>query len=171
MGADLHIHVATEDLLEELKKFRLKTGWSSEIGNFYTEALVEGKWVHENDLKDEDWGKIEKTRDVPVSLDEDAIFDTPNVWVGEVSWLKAMIFNDKETFIPATVEQVRSLVWEPTIINPALIEKVKEAFSLPNNTKKEGGVFGGEGYRLANQDEVTKFLTSHIGQYAFCISW
>lgn len=96
----------------------------------------------------------------------------PSVWIGEVSWLKAGLLEDSDTFIPQTVMKVHEIIGEDLpVIDDALIEKVRGAFELPNNTKKPDGVMNGNGYALAKVDEVVKWLEEHKGEKAFTISW
>lgn len=91
----------------------------------------------------------------------DLIDDAPNVWIGEVSWLKAMVFDDRERFVPNTVQAVSDIIGEDLpVIDDALIARVREAFSLDNGTD----------FDLANVDDVCKFLETHRGKRAFTVS-
>lgn len=90
------------------------------------------------------------------------IAETPQCWVGEVSWLKAALFKDEETFVPNTVAQVSSIIGEDLpVIDDQLIEKIARAFDAPNDTS----------YSLANKDEVVAFLEEHKGLRCFTASW
>jgi hypothetical protein len=148
MGADLHIHIfegITEDDLRAMK--------SSTLGSKYFN-------LHDN----MPWEEKKKVYE--------RIDNTPNIWIGEVSWLKAGLMEDADTFIPNTVGDIAELVGEelPTI-DDEFIEKVVKAFDQPNNTAKEDGVWNGKGYSLADPNEVKDFLEQHRGKKVFQISW
>ena len=88
--------------------------------------------------------------------------NTPQIWVGEVSWLKAALFEDSESFIPDPVGAISELVGEDLpVIDDSFIVKIKEAMAIPNET----------GYSLANAEEIVVFLEEHKGKRVFTISW
>jgi hypothetical protein len=88
--------------------------------------------------------------------------DTPNVWVGEVSWLKANLADDADTFIPGPVQKVHDLIGEDLpVIDDALIAKVREAFNDENKTT----------YNVAPPAKVLEFLEQHKGEKVFTVSW
>lgn len=101
-------------------------------------------------------------RSDPMGAEWRRVSDSPQVWVGEVSWLKAALVGDSETFIPSTVGRVHEVISENLpVIDDTLIASVGAAFNLPNTT----------GYRLAERDKVIAFLESHRGKRAFTVSW
>ena len=190
MSADLHIHVClTGEEERQALLWQKKTVWCSEIGNAYTEYFHNGEWIHEEvfmSLSDEEqdkfydaWDKHKAAhptetirsnsfmRDIPlVGLDEKIIQRTKNIWIGEVSWLKASLFGDDgEKYIPTTVMEISSAVHEENfglkVIDDELIKLVSEAFDKPNTTN----------YRLANKKEVIRFFKKHKGKKCFQISW
>jgi hypothetical protein len=174
VSADLHIHVAkTEEEIKHATLYQKKTFWGSDIGPAYHEFLYEGKWYHEEDFyeKFED-ARPEDVRDVPLKdLNEKIVDRTENIWVGEVSWLKAALFGDSETYIPDTVAEIHEACCGMKTIDDDMIDKVKKAFELKNNTIKENGVWNGSGYRLAKVQEVVNFLEKNKGHKSFTISW
>lgn len=90
------------------------------------------------------------------------IADTPNVWIGEVSWLKAAFCDNDETFIPNTVGEVHDIIGEDLpVIDDELIQKILKAFDLENKTS----------YSLAKKEDIEKFLLEHKGKKAFTVSW
>ena len=137
MAADLCIHVITPEFTEEdYKKFQAST-----LGSKYFNP------------KDND-------------KDFNALFEkcsgTPQVWVGEVSWLKAALFDDAETFIPDPIDEIHKIIGEEfPIINDELIKKIREAIGAENTT----------GYNLGSADDILKFLEENKGKKAFTISW
>lgn len=136
MAADLHIHVFEEIIEDDLKAFFCNT-----IGSKYFDPGIESKdW-------DEAFQKIARTHDI---------------WIGEVSWLKAGLFNDSDRFIPKTVENIQELIGEELpVIDDELIEKILDAFDSENKT----------GYRIAKKEDVEKFLIENKGKRVFTVSW
>lgn len=89
------------------------------------------------------------------------ISDTPNVWVGEVSWLKAALFED-DTFIPDPISKISEIIGEDLlVIDDALIGRISRALTLPNETV----------YHLAQAEKIISFLTDNKGERAFTVSW
>lgn len=137
MAADLHIHVMTEDMSED------------DLRVFFSNALG-SKWF--NPGVDKDYESPEYKR----------VIDSPNVWIGEVSWLKAALLEDNDTFVPDPVGNISELVGEDLpIIDDDFIIKVDAALRVPNFTD----------YTIAEPDKVVKFLEEHRGKRVFAISW
>lgn len=136
MAADLSIHI-----LEGCSESDLAIFFAHTMGSTYFNLSLR------SDPMGDEWRRVS---------------DSPQIWVGEVSWLKAAIFGDSETFIPSTVGQVHEVIGEHLpVINDALIAEVGSAFDLPNST----------GYRLAERSKVIAFLESHKGKRTFTVSW
>jgi len=130
MGADMHIHIVTDDVTPRmLSKFGAE--W----------CIADGEW--------------HKAYEV--------ISDTPQVWVGEVSWLKAALFDDKHAYLPGAVERIAAIIpcSHSVPITNDLIEQVGKAFDIPNTTQ----------YDLASRDQIVAFLNEHKGNEAFTVSW
>lgn len=91
----------------------------------------------------------------------DRFSNTPSVWVGEVSWLKAWLFEDS-SYVPDPVAKVSELIPHNrfTLVDDALIGKVREALLLPNTTPYGTAV-----------DGVVEFLQQHKGEQVFTVSW
>lgn len=89
--------------------------------------------------------------------------NTPNIWVGEVSWLKAALFDDSDSFVPDSVATIAELIPSSrfTLIDTQLVEKVKAALQIENKTS----------YSTTGDDSVVEFLNNYLGKYAFTISW
>lgn len=139
MAADLHIHIF-EGLTEE----DMKIFFSNTIGSKYFDE--ESTEKTEN-LYDQTYDKIAKTS---------------SIWVGEVSWLKAALFEDSENFIPSTVEHIDKVIGEDLpIIDDELITKIISAFDLENKTR----------YELAKKEEIENFLINNKGKRIFTVSW
>lgn len=139
MAADLHIHVFSEGELEE-----------DDFATFFSNALG-SKWFTWDSASPEERDKV-----------LDKISHTPNIWAGEVSWLKAALFEDKSSYIPSTVDKINRIIGEHLlVVDDNLIAEIKEAFTLPNSTS----------YSLALCEEVVAFLEEHKGKRAFTVSW
>jgi hypothetical protein len=149
MAADLHIHI-----FEGITEDDLRVMNSHTIGSKYFNFNACLPWEEERKISDK-------------------VGNTPNIWIGEVSWLKAALYEDgADTFIPNTVGDIADLVGEDLpIIDDEFIAKVVAAFKQPNNTAKEVGPWSGKGYSLAKAEEVKAFLELHKGKKVFQISW
>jgi len=140
MAADMHIHVFGEGQLTE-DDFRI----------FFSNVLG-SKWFQMN--RGEAYEK------------DDALyhkFDAcPNIWVGEVSWLKAALFSSPEDFIPDPVGEVNEIIGEDLpVVDDELIKKIEAALKLANNTS----------YAISTSDQIVEFLRKHKGKRAFTVSW
>ncbi len=152
MAADLYLHI-----YEGIEEKDLAIFFSNSIGSKYfnldnrknaennrREGSGEGNW---KESWEESYEKIAKT---------------PNIWIGEVSWLKAMLFEDRDIFIPSTVDMINDIIGEVLpIINEELITKILNAFDLENKTC----------YELAKKEDVEKFLVENKGKRLFTVSW
>ena len=171
MSADFTIHVCKTKKEEYQAELFLKCDcYSSEVGNAYTEVKVNGEWIS---LRDYDYeAETEDMRTIAIpDLDDKVIYKTKSIFIGEVSWLKASLFEDGGDYIPDVVASISELIDGLTVIDDELIEKVKEAFQQPNNTIQENGVWGGNGYKLNDPKKVIKFLKQHKGRKCFTVSW
>jgi len=138
MAADMHIHI-----LEGVTEHQVKRFGSSTLGGpFCNYVSYQENSKHFND-------------------DYDAISCTPQIWVGEVSWLKAAFSDDPEAFIPDMVGFVRAEFDDGlVVIDDAMIERVEAALQAPNTT----------GYSVGD-NEIVEFLKEHKGKKAFTVSW
>lgn len=134
MAADLHIHVQTKEITEDILRV------------FKGPLMIGGPEDNSNN-----WDNAYRI-----------ISQSPNVWIGEVSWLKAGLLGDSDEFIPSTVQQVYDLIGdELPELTDDLIKKILKTFNSKNNT----------GYELAESEEVEKFLLKHKGNKVFTVSW
>lgn len=92
-----------------------------------------------------------------------AVGSTPSIWIGEVSWLKAALFDDAEAFVPDTVQTIASLIGEELpVLDNELTSKILGAFEQPNQTD----------YSLnAAPEQLRTFLRTHTGKRVFTVSW
>lgn len=87
--------------------------------------------------------------------------NAPNIWIGEVSWLKAWITEDDESYIPSTVGAIQEVIDDHfPVIDDALIGRISEALSLPNKTS----------YRLNKPEAIMAWLAQHRGERVVTIS-
>lgn len=144
MAADLHIHVFTDEFTEE----HYKTFSSNSIGSRFFRP------------EEPDYDKqFEKENGCNLY---DLLAETPCVWIGEVSWLKAGLFNDVESFVPDAVMKINGLIDEDfPVIDDKFIKDVADALDLENATS----------YDLAKKEDVVSFLEEHKGKRVFTISW
>lgn len=139
MAADLHIHVF-EGIDEEV----LRAFFSNILGS---------KWFNPNS------GLPRGARQWEAAVR--CIEKTPQIWIGEVSWLKAALYG-LESFVPEPVRQIHELIGEdlPTL-DDVLEKNILAAFAAENAT----------GYRLARVDDVRAFLAEHKFKKLFVVSW
>ena len=118
-------------------------------------------WVSEEELR------IFRN-EVPHTMEEwldayDSIYcGCPSVWVGQVSWLKAIVTGDDQGFIPGPVQAVWGIFGKNFVeITDEVISLVSAAMDNPNSTS----------YALNEKSKVVSFLRRNIGERAFIISW
>jgi hypothetical protein len=142
MAADLHIHVLTPPCTEET----LREFFSSTLGS---------KWFT--------WhaAATHKPRDLDDPMDPThLVANTPSVWVGEVSWLGAML--GQEDTVPDTVQLVHGLIGERLpVLDENLRRMLIEALKSPNDTS----------YDTTDKDPIVAFLDEHMGERLFTVSW
>lgn len=94
----------------------------------------------------------------------DLISATPDFWIGEVSWLKAALLEDPESYIPDPVAKVSEIVGSDfPIIDGPLIEALVGALQ-PSG--------GSNGYSTCeNSSKLREFLETHKGKKVFQVSW
>lgn len=89
--------------------------------------------------------------------------ETSQIWVGSVSWLKAGITDDKETYIPDIVNKIHTIIGEDfPIVNDDLIKKIEAAYDECVNKTS---------YSVEKKGKVVDFLKEHKGKKACTISW
>lgn len=140
MAADLSIHV-----LEGVTEDDLSVFFSHTLGSKHCKLFEK---FPEQAAQDKAWS---------------AVSESPSVWVGEVSWLKADLLDAKEEFVPDIVGQVHEIIGENLPeIDDALIGKIHGAFfkSKPHTL-----------YKVAEKEYVMKFLEEHRGKRVFTVSW
>ncbi len=74
-----------------------------------------------------------------MSKNHDRIANTPHFDVGEVSWLKAGLIEDPDRYISGPIDKLsdifpNSLVKDFTVITDEVIDRVKEAIGVTNQT-------------------------------------
>lgn len=147
MAADLHIHAADESITEA----HMAAMFSNLMGS---------KWFNPKSIGELE-GRTEEEKRRGLQLHQETVA-CPSIWIGEVSWLKAGLLDDPDTFVPAPVQAIADLIGEELpVIDDELISKIMAALDLPNATD----------YLLANPAEVRTFLEEHRGKRAFTISW
>lgn len=144
MAADLHIHVLTDDVTSE------------DLADFFASSLG-SKWF--------DMGRaaaLQRNFEAMMA-NHKKVGDTPNVWVGEVSWLKAGLTNDAETFVPDPIGKIHDLVGEdlPTLDDALITSVVAVLRAIPNQTQ----------YSITTPEKVMEFLLQHKGRRVFQVSW
>ena len=143
MGADLAIHIFDE---KTMKEEHIKAFFSSTLGSKHFSGFFV-KTRKDRELEDEAKTLVMKTKSVEV---------------GGVSWLKAAVTEDNDTYVPLTVKTVLDLIGEDLpVLDEELLNKILEAFDEPNTTT----------YSLNKKQKVEKFLKENMGKRLFTVSW
>lgn len=147
MAADLHLHVRTPECTDAV----MRSFFGNTIGS--------------------SWGPTSLTDVLSAPASEhdrwmdacDTISKTPQVWIGEVSWLKAALFDDGETFVPDPISEIAELVGDDCTaeLTDEMIDRIIDALTRPNSTS----------YSIASIDDVRPWLEEHRGKPIFCVSW
>lgn len=147
MAADLHIHVMEDGCTEDdIVRFFGNTLGSKHFSIFSNTHRNEGG----KPFYEQDWYK--------------RVSSSPNIWVGEVSWLKQAFLSEEEgEFVPDIVAEITEIIGEDLpVCDDSLIAKVKEAYirSEPH-----------EFYSTEYSNTVIDFLKEHRGKRLYTISW
>ncbi len=170
MSADLHIHVVDPIELEKDVRQSFRSNYSSTRGdgwvNIELRIKYDGVWYSQNELLDKfddiEKEKVQSRREIVLKYDEKKVQATDNVWIGEVSWLKAGLLGDSDTFIPGPVQQIQDLISNKLpVITEEFIESVVKALKSENTTS----------YHISKPKPVIAFLKKHIGKKVYTISW
>ena len=125
MAADLHIY-ALEDCPRTIELLDLLERATARF-----EVGPDGEWVLIDAEEDLDWGQ----------LWGEAFDDKDNVWIGEVSWLKAALMEDgKQLWIPGAVHQIDAMLTDAPVLTPLLATRSMVAMNQPNDSWYGRGV-------------------------------
>ena len=173
MAADLHIHI-----YENLTENDMIIFFRNYIGSKYSrmtpifDSLPESptkKQIEQFknkiiDAEEQDRAFNEEMKKQHLNRDivSEKMSNTPNIWVGEVSWLKAAFCENGERFVPSPIMKISELIDENLpVIDDHLIGQIVDAMKLSNTT----------GYSLEHSDNIRNFLEQHKGKQCFTISW
>jgi hypothetical protein len=93
----------------------------------------------------------------------EAVSNSSNVWIGEVSWLKAGLTGD-DGYVPEPVEAVAKLIGEDLpVLDDELRARLNGALGL-DQTRAPG-------YDTAEADDVSKWIDEHMSERLFTVSW
>lgn len=157
MAADMAIHV-----FESIDEWDLAVFKHNVLGSKYWNGSLLGSYqsTHPMPTKGWEWSKGTKQSDWDVAYAR--IAETPNVFVGEVSWLKAALFEDSASFVPDPISAVYDLIGENLpVIDDHFLDLIAKALQLENRTS----------YSLTHWNEVMAFLELHRGKRVFTVSW
>jgi hypothetical protein len=169
MAADLHIHI-----FEDIDEKDMEIFFCTTVGSKWSPTTKVMKSIPPDISKDkyyesETFRKLFDEATVKTDkLDKrwsetcSKMSKTPNIWIGEVSWLKAALFDDNERYIPDPVSAVNNIIGEDLpVIDDELVSKIVTALGLENKTS----------YAVTEPIEVKQFLEKHKGKRVFAISW
>jgi len=165
MSADLHIHVIpNEPVTATAYEFHpVYKSWK--VSRIITDAEFASFF---GNCMDSRWFRGFDDRSVETTFDREAnalMTYTPNVWVGQVSWLKAALFDEEGKYVPGPISQISDIIDENLpVIDDDLIEKIGKALFTENTTSYSIN-------NKPNDNEVIKFLQKHKGLRCFTVSW
>jgi hypothetical protein len=95
------------------------------------------------------------------------VTDSDQIWIGEVSWLKAAITEDVDSYVPEPVQAVNELIGESLpVLDEDLKKKIIDACIAPRQSQ------GASWYQSTDKVEaLAKWLDEHMGQKLFTVSW
>jgi hypothetical protein len=152
MAADLYIHATLATRRYTAR--RLRVAWANSFGGRWDRNILRN---HNAFLKSLKWPR----QDAEDAARHWVFKSCDMIWIGEVSWLKADITGDLDTYIPQPVRAVSDAIGEriPTLC-PVLADRIMGAVNLPNVTS----------YRLVDSDDVRAWLDGHMGWHLFTVS-
>lgn len=138
MSAELYIHVLEGVTYRDLEVFQCST-----LGTKFFNLSLYDEQVRRGD---ELYDKMSKT---------------PQIFVGEVSWLKAMVTENEEEYVPNSVARIGELLQDVPVLTLDLLDEIREALQFENTTS----------YSTASTGSIIEFLQEHLGKRVFTISW
>lgn len=156
MAADLSIHVLEGCDEEDLRVFFSSTLGSKWFGPWAGASYPEDKRPEWQPRYEGDTDKSDK------SLAFTRIANTPSIWIGEVSWLKAWVFEDSESYVPNAVGYIFEAIGEELpVLDDKLRQNVLFGLQQPNSTP----------YSVTDIEKIRRFLDEHMGKRLFTVSW
>lgn len=146
MSADFVLHVLLDDM--DVEDFKI-----------FTSNVLGGPWFEYPWFE---YVPYEKRNERFMEL-ANKFGHRPQCWVGEVSWLKASLLQDGETYIPDIVGNVAELVDNLPVITDELIAQIKAAAMTAGNRTSYKVIDG--------SDELIDFLKKYKGHRVGGISW
>jgi len=160
MSADLHIHI-----LEGIEESELEGMFYNSIGSkycplSYIEDDTPPEKIQELFKKDEELHEKYSKQKFSTNGICNRIARTPNIWVGEVSWLADSLLDGD--YVPSFIQAVADIIGEDLpVIDEDLINRIKNAAKLKNTTR----------YQLNDIGNIVEFLKEHYGEKIFTVSW
>ncbi|MDF5756594.1 hypothetical protein [Spongiactinospora sp. TRM90649] len=139
MSADLYIHAMSGVTEEDLECF-----FSSSFGS---------RWEN----------RSQACTRPPRCAHRQAVSDSPSVWIGEVSWLKAALLEDSG-YVPEPVEAVTKMIGEHLpVLDEDLRAGLLRAIAVHNQRAAN--------YRVVRDESVVGWFDKHMGARLFTVSW
>jgi hypothetical protein len=181
MSAEYCLHIRTEEMTDDIMKVffyhHLGSKWSpiTEFMNTLTDeeyaTMTARDYIHTE--HPEFMARIKPYHDEEARIDalyhekNGEVFDimsgSPSFDVGEVSWLKASLYEGGEDeYIPDLVAVISSEVGEGTLIDDLMIANIEAKVA---KCKKH------QYYNTSEADKVIAWLNQYKGKEVFSISW
>lgn len=157
MSADLHIHVRTKEITDDV----LRAFFANTVGSKWSPLTALGENATTTDVVNAfDTARLQGAG---FSDAYGIIAKTPDVWIGSVSWLKAALLEDREQFIPSVVNKIHDRIGDSgdCVVTKELIGEVAEYFDDDNDSQ----------YDICDKASAIDFLNLHVGEKVFTVSW
>lgn len=144
MAADLSIHALTEPCTEaDLARFFKNT-----LGSKWFAPWMDGTSAYGRD-------------DDSFSV----VAHTPQVWIGEVSWLKASLSDPyDDSYVPEAVEGIHDLIGENLpVLDATMRDRILALLKEPQVRARP--------YSVEDPEVVAEWLDQHMGERLFTVSW
>jgi len=101
-----------------------------------------------------------------------------DVWVGQVSWLKASLSGEYDRYVPSLVAHVSQTYFDnggAVVITDEFIESLLAGYEQHHETPSiyEDSSINAEEHEtgVTRKETLEKFLRSHLGEWSFADSW
>lgn len=160
MAADMYIHALVGAGIKDYIEIEANTigskffgGWNDERNTYNPETETKLWWTKEAEL----------TKLYDMSLEK--FYETPQIWIGEVSWLKATLFEGgEEKYILSPIMKISELIGEKfPILTDELASQILAALDLPRVDLNY--------YKVCSKEDLAKWLEQWKGARLVTINW
>lgn len=155
MSADLVLYATRDPEAIKAKQRLDRANWIGDFdeedheldedGLIVSHALKDTEFADDRGMRWEDWEATRKKFN-----------REPSIWIGQVSWLKAGLFEEFERYVPLPVWTVSQIVGDSVVLTPGVAKAILAAMNLPNRS-----IYGKPIIRRVPQaDEYAAYVTT-----------